>query len=381
DVLTEVQAGDQHHLHSEAANFATQAGVDISIEVSHTSLIVPHGASQAKRHAQAKPRFIDFTCNFTEVYRFVASVVLTVIPRDIWGSKKNLKVMLSHIAEFISCRRYESPTLHSLLQGFSIADCDWLMPISAKAQAHGQPASDDLKKRELLNELVYWLFDSFISSLLKTTFYITESGAYRNQVLYFRQDDWTKLCTPLFDRLSEGTFAKLDYSKQVADTVMKARQLGYSYIRLLPKDTGVRPIVNLRRKPKTGLSINRVLQNAFQILSYEKANQPDLLGASVFGLNEVYAKLKAFRQRNLLPNQKLPKLYFVKVDVRAAFDTIDQVKLINILHELLSTDDYAIRRWSEVNIMEGGGDGRRRYMKKAKPQCKILCCFAVYDLV
>lgn len=51
---------------------------------------------------------------------------------------------------------------------------------------------------------------------------------------------------------------------------MKIRQLGYSHIRLLPKETGVRPIVNLTRKPKTGQAINKVLQNAFQILTYEK---------------------------------------------------------------------------------------------------------------
>ncbi|KAG8948061.1 hypothetical protein FRC04_010103 [Tulasnella sp. 424] len=318
DLLTEVQAAEGQHMQPINQLFLTQAGMDTSIEVSHASLIVPHGASQAKRHAQAKPRFVDFACSHAEVYR--------------------------------------------------IADCDWLIPDSPNAQARRPSVSDDLKKRELLNEFIYWFFDSFVLPLLKNTFYITDSGAYRNQVLYFRQDDWTKLCAPLFDRLSEGTFTKLGYSKQVADNVMRSRQLGYSYIRLLPKDTGVRPIVNLRRKPKAGLSINRVLQNAFQILSYEKTNQPDLLGASVFGLNEVYAKLKAFRKRNLLPNQTLPKLYFVKVDVRAAFDTIDQVKLVNILHELLSTEDYNVRRWSEVNIMEGGKDARRRYMKKAKPQ-------------
>lgn len=33
-------------------------------------------------------------------------------------------------------------------------------------------------------------------------------------------------------------------------------------------------------------------------------------------------------------------------------------------------EDYNVRRWSEVNIMEGGKDARRRYMKKAKPQCQ-----------
>ena len=45
-------------------------------------------------------------------------------------------------------------------------------------------------------------------------------------------------------------------------------------MRLLPKETGVRPIVNLRRVPKGADgrqdSINRILRAAFEVLTYEK---------------------------------------------------------------------------------------------------------------
>lgn len=43
----------------------------------------------------------------------------------------------------------------------------------------------------------------------KTTFYITETSAFRNYVMYFRQDDWETLCAPLIDRLTSGTFEKV----------------------------------------------------------------------------------------------------------------------------------------------------------------------------
>lgn len=32
--------------------------------------------------------------------------------------------------------------------------------------------------------------------------------------------------------------------------ILRQRDLGFSFVRLLPKETGVRPIVNLRRKSK-----------------------------------------------------------------------------------------------------------------------------------
>ena len=44
---------------------------------------------------------------------------------------------------------------------------------------------------------------------LQTAFYVTESSAFRNQILYFRHDDWAALCAPLIDRLTTVTFEKL----------------------------------------------------------------------------------------------------------------------------------------------------------------------------
>jgi hypothetical protein len=42
-----------------------------------------------------------------------------------------------------------------------------------------------------------------------------------------------------------------------AEEMLRQRQLGFSFIRLLPKETGVRPIVNLRRRtnPKVRVPI------------------------------------------------------------------------------------------------------------------------------
>lgn len=44
----------------------------------------------------------------------------------------------------------------------------------------------------------------------QTNFYVTESSAFRKQVLYFRHDDWETLCRPLIDRLTSDTFRKLE---------------------------------------------------------------------------------------------------------------------------------------------------------------------------
>jgi telomerase reverse transcriptase len=119
-------------------------------------------------------------------------------------------------------------TLHHILQGFSTSDCDWLMPPGQAIQRQSRVSvTDALKRRELLEEFIFWYFTSFLLQLLKvfffrpymlmfrlvtiskTTFYVTETSAFRNQVLYFRHDDWETLCAPLVDRLTSETFEKM----------------------------------------------------------------------------------------------------------------------------------------------------------------------------
>ena len=58
--------------------------------------------------------------------------------------------------------------------------------------------------------------------------------------------------------------------------ILESRTLGFSQLRLLPKQTGVRPIMNLRRRPVMkgsnflGSSINSVLAPVYNALTFEK---------------------------------------------------------------------------------------------------------------
>jgi telomerase reverse transcriptase len=127
-------------------------------------------------------------------------VTAAVIPIAFWGCSRNLKLILQRkvsfsndwaldtklwvldVNAFIKCRRFETLSLHHILQGFSTSKCTWLMP-SGKA-FHGQTrvsVSDALKRRELLEEFIFWYFDSFVSSLLKVFPY--HGGLFRTLIL------------------------------------------------------------------------------------------------------------------------------------------------------------------------------------------------------
>lgn len=70
------------------------------------------------------------------------------------------------VKSFITSRRYETTTIHNILQGFSVTECDWLAPGRAQPRV---TLTDARKRRELLEEFLFWYFDSFLIPLLRVS--------------------------------------------------------------------------------------------------------------------------------------------------------------------------------------------------------------------
>ncbi|UZJ56496.1 hypothetical protein CBS101457_005816 [Exobasidium rhododendri] len=320
-----------------------------------------------RRSASSKPVFTKYKLAIGSVSRFAQAVLRLVLPIELMGSHHNLRILLKNVDKFVRLRRYETLSLHQLCQGFRVLDCHWLLPRNKRAQSQ-RPTQVEMKKRlSLLHELLYYLFDSFLIPLLRTNFYATESAAFRNRTLYFRQDDWATISLPLLDQLKVDCFTAV--SKNEAIGIMSGRDFGYSYVRLLPKQTGVRPIVNLRRRSvkidrnksdtnqvvQQQQSINNILNVVFHVLNYEKKSDSKRLGSSVFGAHEIYEKMKLYKEALLRQNDgSLPRLYFVKVDLVCAFDSIDQEQLLRIVKSILHHDRYIIQKFSQVMSKRDG---------------------------
>lgn len=141
--------------------------------------------------------------------------------------------------------------------------------------------TDHLKRKEIFLEFVYYLFDSFLVPLVRSNFHVTESNVHKNKLFYFRHDVWRMLAEPSLAALKTSMFEELETGKALK--ILAARPIGFSQIRLLPKNAGFRPISNLRRRTQTrrsgklvlGRSINSVMAPTFSILKYEKVRRSD----------------------------------------------------------------------------------------------------------
>lgn len=294
-----------------------------------------------------KISMLDHATPTAMVSAFCRAVFSRLIPSEAWGTGDNQghneRVFYQNVDHFIGFRRHEKLSLHEVTQRLKIADMEWLSPPNS---VHTRLSQSDIKKRwEILNEFIYYLFDSILTPLIRTNFHVTESNVQKCRILYFRHDVWRAIAEPAFASLKLTMFEEV--TNENAQRVLDSRTLGFSQVRLVPKETGVRPIMNLKRKPmkqgynkQLGMSINQILTPVFNVLTMEARSHPELLGSSMFSVGEMYGRLKHFKSKL----STSPPLYFAKVDVKSAFDTIPQRAILELIPSLASEDEYRISK-------------------------------------
>lgn len=314
-----------------------------------------------------------------QVSAFCRAAVNSVFPVHFWGigdaGRQNRKQVMRSIDTFVRLRRYESLSLHDVLQGIRIQGIQWLAPESLQRQGR-LSKSDLVKRQELMAELLYYLFDSFLVPLIRGHFHVTESGAHRNQLFYFRHDVWKDMSEPALALLKATMLEQCN----TADVKRKlaTRALGVSRVRLLPKEQGMRPIINLRRRVQKlhqgrwvlGRSINSILTPTFSVLNLEKASNAHMLRSALFSVEDMYPRLQSFRSSLHRQGLEGRSLYFAKVDVKACFDTIPQKRLMQLARTVISANDYQIAKYSRAKMI--GAHNQETPGFGAKPSWKFL---------
>ena len=293
------------------------------------------------------------------VSAFCRAVVRRILPENALGmgadGKHNLMVLLGQVDRFVQLRRYESLSLHEVSQNLRLKCVSWLCP-STMCSRTKLAQAERQKRLEVFLEFLYYLFDSLLIPLIRSHFYITESNIHRNHLFYFRHDVWRTVSEPSLTDLRFTMFQGL--RAQDLRRTHQSRLLSHSQLRLLPKASGARPIINLRRKPIKNQNgnlvlspnINSRLMPCFATLNYEKSLHPQKLGSALFSVGEAHQRLRDFRDTISV---SMKRLYFVKMDIKSCFDTIPQDGVIDMVQGLLSEHRYQIGKHAELRPIAG----------------------------
>lgn len=327
-------------------------------------------------HYDTEASFLPYATPPEMVSMFCRSVITTLLPRNSLGNGSdgahNLQIILRRIDQFIKLRRFETLSLHQVMQGIRQKSIDWLRaPKTGRGQHLSK--SDFMKRVELLQEFIYYVLDSILIPLIRSNFYVTESSSHRNRLFYFRHDIWRKLSEPSLATLRLNMFVPTIPSQ--VRRVLATGSLGYSHLRLLPKDIGSRPITNLRRRQVKqisgrrilGSSINSQLTPLFSVLNYERSQHPAVLGSALLSVGDIHSKLNGFKR--VISSQS--PLYFAKVDIKSCFDSIPQTELLIAVRALFQQPAYRTTKHTEFKSVDDKQDNegpqlQRRFVGSAR---------------
>lgn len=232
-------------------------------------------------------------CPTAHVSAFCRAVVAKVIPKRLWGNDNNRHAIMHYIDQFVGLRKFETLALHEVTQKlqvrtppvlarsstetWQITGVLWLR-LPGQDETTKMARTDSKKRNEIFQEFVYWVFDSFLIPLIRSNFYVTESSAHRNRLLYFRHDVWRMLTEPSLSTLKLRMFEDMPTDR--VNRLLAVRPLSFSKMRLLPKKQGIRMIMNLKRRPQVtrygavtlGKSINSIMTPVFNAITYEKVS-------------------------------------------------------------------------------------------------------------
>ena len=281
-----------------------------------------------------------------QVVQFVWACIARLVPRSIWGCDENFATGRKMVHSFVRLLRFDEFDIGPWVAKWKMKPCTWIPRTAAATQfvAH----------QKMVRQWLLWMMNELVIPLVRNHFYVTESAVYRNKIFFYRKPLWKQIVdADMAQRVDDGMYRSLS-DDEAKNLLRQTGSLPESRLRLLPKASGMRAISNLSFRGGNGDdSANFLLKPTFEALRWELFHngKKHLLGSSVFNLGEAHTRILPFVEwfRRQCDTKRL---FFVSVDVKSSFDTINQAKLCNILfgeERILEKERYVLQRYTTVN--------------------------------
>ncbi|GAB1298361.1 Telomerase reverse transcriptase [Apodemus speciosus] len=322
-----------------------------------------------------------------QVYGFLRACLHKVVPAGLWGTRHNERRFFKNVKKFISLGKYAKLSLQELMWKMKVEDCHWLRS-SPAVRKDCVPAAEHRLRERILAMFLFWLMDTYVVQLLGSFFYITETTFQKNRLFFYRKSVWSKLQSIGVRQHLERVQLRELSQEEVRHHQDTWLAMPICRLRFVPKPNGLRPIVNMSYSMGTralgqkkqcllkAQNFTQRLKTLFSVLNYERIKHPNLMGASVLGMNDIYRAWRTFMLRVRALDQT-PKMYFVgtqaprtkpagpltldpamlniltcilQADVTGAYDTISQDKLVEVVANMIrhSESMYCIRQYAVV---------------------------------
>ncbi|KAL7479443.1 hypothetical protein ACHAW6_005173, partial [Cyclotella cf. meneghiniana] len=351
------------------------------------------------------------------VGKFLEAVLRKAFPSAFWGSKHNFFRFIKTLNVFLNLRLTESFPEKLIVEGIRTLDMKWLHSPSAKSHSSsGKPKLSRSGHEScviLLRNVMRWIYCQYITPLLRSTFYITDTEFTGRRVVYYRRPVWTRIRSLSLDTLLKRQYRERSLVK--AQKILSTHNVGCppAPLRLLPKKTGIRAIAMLSKacaiedntgagavvaakstRQRSMLSPNKILQSTFHALKYEYRKRPSLFGAGALGVTELFQPfclfLEALRKKSAQFSCKTPvtdtsstaenplsshgfQLYFTSADIQHCYDSINQEHLYKQVRSVVQEDCYVTQNHFVIHSTGGRRSSTRcRWQKTTCSPDEVL---------
>ena len=276
---------------------------------------------------------------------------------DLLGDHSNWRALRGNISNFVRLHRFEMFSINQCINRLQTSKFPFLSNIPP---CNCEKSNEDwtVMKQKFLHLWIYWFFSHMVVPLLRANFYVTETEFGKHETLYYPKPIWNDMLAKTLNSLKKLKYQPIDLTYFMK--VTNSRPFGFSRVRFLPKEKGIRLLANLKAPSKAWLplnerklvhfrSVNSALHEVHSVLKRIKIDNPQMLGASVFDYNDVYQLLHGFLVKFKNGSMATVKVFIVVADVSKAFDSIDQDKLLDVMKAVIMKDEYFLRKYAQIS--------------------------------
>jgi len=258
--------------------------------------------------------------SWQEVCSFLVMLLKKVVPKELLGSKQNIKALQSSAVKFLKLGTWERVSCSALCVGYKFSHFSWIKEFS------------DQPRRLLVGKILHWIFNDFVVPIMQNAFYITEKQ-HENSVLYFyRKPIWSVIQHFSKQKLQETQFFS-QVKPREARKCQDYTQFPPAKLRVQPKPEDFRPIMHFKSRiqvsPQLKLSGNNLVAGIPQILKSCLETGREVL---CLDYPSVVEKIRNFSQK--WEQQGKPEMFFMTMDIAKAFDSVKLQRLREFIKNL-----------------------------------------------
>ncbi|XP_047484009.1 telomerase reverse transcriptase-like [Penaeus chinensis] len=306
---------------------APPAGKDVGLPGTPTSEeeLLKQEVEKMPQDTDAKGSLIPL--GWQQVYALLITVLMKVVPFELWGSSHNQKIMFKAVKTVIKLGCHDKLFLGHVIRGVKHKHFRWALRL--RRYCH---------YTHVIAKVWLWILRRLIMTVIHALFYVTETAVRRNQLLFFRKRIWQCVHNKGISNLLQSNFCSiLSHSEARALKVEHGNNCkgviimkSIPCLRFLPKAHGVRPII-----PAGMAGLSRITALHCRLLLREMMKVYECGSWRVRALSALHSAWANYFKRVYLTGESKP-LYFVRVDVQDAYGSINHETLKMLIQKGIS---------------------------------------------